>query len=67
VQLISYKDKAKAEKEAAHLASEGYGAFIMPSGEWFQVCAGGYETFGGAEAAKKNFEKKYKGCFVRKK
>ncbi|MBL7158357.1 MAG: SPOR domain-containing protein [Candidatus Omnitrophica bacterium] len=67
VQLISYKEKRKAEEELRGLSQKGHKALIIPSGEWFQVCAGGYESFKDAEIAKKEFEKTYIGCFVRKK
>jgi len=67
VQLISYKEKHKAEEELRGLSQKGHRALIIPSGEWFQVCAGGYENFKDAEIAKKEFEKTYIGCFVRKK
>ena len=66
VQLISYKEKRKAEKEIRTLSGKRIEAVIAPSGEWFQVCAGRYENFDKAEKAKKEFEKTYKGCFVRK-
>ena len=66
VQLISYKEKRKAEKEMRVLFGKRIEAIIIPSGEWFQVCAVRYESFDEAEKAKKEFEKTYKGCFVRK-
>ena len=66
VQLISYKEKRKAEKEIRALSGKCIEAIIVPSGEWFQVCAGRYESFDEADKSKKEFEKTYRGCFVRK-
>ncbi len=67
IQLISYKKKAPAEKEKRKLTKKGIEAFIIASGEWFQVCAGSYTDTKKAGKALDEFSKKYKGCFIRKK
>ncbi|MGB2705663.1 MAG: SPOR domain-containing protein [Candidatus Omnitrophota bacterium] len=67
IQLISYRKKRLAEKEKRKLLDKNIEAFIVPSGEWFQVCAGGYGDIKDAKAGLKQFSKDYKGCFIRKK
>lgn len=66
IQLISYKKKSLAEKEKRKLSDENIEAFVIRSGEWFQVCAGGYGDIKDAKAALRIFSKEYKGCFIRK-
>ncbi len=67
IQLISYKEKRLAEIEKRKLSGKKIEAFIVPSGEWFQVCAGSYADIESARAALEEFSKDYKGCFIRKK
>jgi len=67
IQLISYKKKQLAEKEKRDLSGKNIEAFIVPSGEWFQVCAGSYADIESARKALEKFSKDYKGCFIRKK
>ena len=67
IQLIAYKQKAAAEKEKNKLLNKQREAFIIPSGDWYQVCAGNYASVKDAESRLKEFSKDYKGCFVRKK
>ena len=67
VQLISYKQKDRAEKEKNTLLKKGIDAFVIESGKWHQVCAGGYATFDEAQKKKQILMKDYMGCFIRKK
>ena len=66
VQLISYKKKERAEKEKKKLIKKGFEAFIVKSGNWHQICVGGYADIKEAEKAKKQFVSGYKGCFIKK-
>ena len=66
IQLISYKQKSIAEAEKNKLLNRNVNAYIIPSGNWYQVCAGGYDTTEKAKAALLKFEKEYKGSFIRK-
>jgi len=66
IQLISYKKEQRAVYEKDRLLKSNVTAFIVPSGDWYQVCAGGYENIKEAKRALENFTKKYKGCFIRK-
>ena len=67
IQLISDKKEQRAEKEKRDLSGKNIEAFIVPSGEWFQVCAGSYADIESARKALEKFSKEYKGCFIRKK
>jgi len=67
IQLVSFKQKEPAEQEKRKLLKRNIEAFIAPSGNWYQVCAGNYETVKDAEKALKDFKKDYKGSFVRNK
>ncbi|MEE9499992.1 MAG: SPOR domain-containing protein [Candidatus Omnitrophota bacterium] len=65
IQLISYKQKRRAESEKKRLLDKKIDAFIMPSGRWHQVCAGGYSDISEARKALEGFKKDYKGSFIR--
>jgi len=67
IQLISYAKKRPAEIEKKKLLDKGIDAFIIPSGKWYQVCAGGYRNTEEARKTLEGFKKDYKGCFIRKK
>ena len=66
IQVISYKQRNLAEAEKNKLLNNNVNAYIIPSGNWYQVCAGGYDTIEKAKAALIKIEKKYKGSFIRK-
>ena len=66
IQLVTHRKKEYAENEMAAVRKIGFVSFIIPSGEYFQVCAGQYAT---KEEAKKDlalFAAKYKDCFLRR-
>ena len=68
IQLVTYKKKDLAEKETAALQKSGFYSFIIPSGDYYQVCIGQYEN---KEDAKKDIKvlatkHKYKDCFLRR-
>ncbi|NQU95847.1 MAG: SPOR domain-containing protein [Candidatus Omnitrophica bacterium] len=66
IQLISYKQESIAEAEKNKLLNKNVNAYIIRSGNWYQVCAGGYGTMEKAKAALLELEKEYKGSFIRK-
>ena len=66
IQLISYKQKSIAEAEKNKLLNKNVNAYIIRSGNWYQVRAGGYGTIEKAKAALQKLEKEYKGSFIRK-
>ncbi len=66
IQLVTHRKKEYAETEANAVQKLGITSFIIPSGEYFQVCAGQYAS---KEEAKKDlafFQSKYKDCFLRR-
>jgi len=66
VQLVSFRKEKVAEEEKAKLLKKGIDAFVVRSGSWYQLCAGGYPNMKEAEKAKEQFVKDYKGCFIKK-
>lgn len=38
IQLVTYRSEARAQEEVLNLKEAGYNSFIIPSGEFFQVC-----------------------------
>lgn len=44
IQHVIYKTKPAAEREIQNLIKKGQKAFIIPSGQWLQVCVSGFET-----------------------
>ena len=67
IQLISYKDKNRAEKTVGAFKRKGYQASMMRENGWYQVCVGSYLNKKEAEEDLKNFSQKYKDCFLRAK
>jgi len=70
VQLIAYARPSRAEEELKKLGSWGREVFILPSGRYYQVCLGKFET--KEEALKKlaalkteGYHRTYRGAFVR--
>ncbi len=49
IQLITYLALERAAREVERLRQDGFDSFIIPSGQFFQVCA---DTFESREAAK---------------
>ena len=66
IQLIAYKKEEIAQKEKNKLLNKDVNAFIIPSGSWYQVCAGSFGTVDEAKKAMASFKNDYKGCFIRR-
>ena len=66
VQLISFKDERRAIEERDGLLAEGIDAFLIPSGNWYQVCAGYFDSMNDANSKLKSFSERYVGCFIRR-
>ena len=65
IQVVTHRKKEFAEAEVSRIRKLGYISFIIPSGDYFQVCAGQYAS---KEEARKDlgvFSSKYKDCFLR--
>jgi len=66
IQVVSFKERRLAENEVKKLAKKNIKGFIVPSGNWYQVCAGRYKNMKDAKSALNKLASDYKGCFVRK-
>ena len=66
IQLVTYKQREYAEKEAKGLRRLGFFTTIIPSGDYYQVCAGQYASSDEARRDLAYFSPKYKGCFLRR-
>ncbi len=66
IQLVTHRGKQMAENEVMSLRKAGNVSFIIPSGEYYQVCAG--QFFSKEEAGKqlKHFAGRFKGSFARR-
>lgn len=66
IQLASFKTKNFAEKEAAQLKKDGYTPIILTKGEYVVVCVGQFPEKETAKTMLSKFQKRYKGCYVRR-
>lgn len=66
IQLVTYIKKDLAQKEITILKNEGYNVFVVPSGDFFQVCVGLYGTKENALKDWNKLRKRYKDCYIRK-
>lgn len=66
IQLVTHKKKEFAEQEVASLRHAGRYSYIIPSGDYFQVCVGQYLNKEAAKKDLKFFSSKYKDCFLRR-
>ncbi|MBI4432613.1 MAG: SPOR domain-containing protein [Candidatus Omnitrophica bacterium] len=66
IQLVTHRKKELAEREAAMIRRVGFFSLIIPSGPYFQVCAGQYATKEEAARDLRTFVAKYKDCFLRR-
>lgn len=67
IQLVTYKKRALAEKEASALRKNGYFSTVLSSGDYYLVCAGQYASSDEAKKDLARFSAKYKDCFLRRK
>ena len=65
IQVVTHRKQEFADQEVAKLKRMGYVSFIIPRGEYFQVCAGQYTTKDEARRDLASFSSKYKDCFLR--
>ena len=65
IQVVTHRKEEFAEQEVSRLRRMGYASFIIPSGEYFQVCAGQYTNKNDAKKDLVFFASKFKDCFLR--
>ncbi len=66
IQVASYKAKDMADKELSRLRSAGYSAEVIKKGNYFILCVGSFESKDSAKKVLSEMQKKYKGCYTRK-
>jgi cell division septation protein DedD len=55
-----------ADKELSRLRSAGYSAEVIKKGNYFILCVGSFESKDSAKKVLSEMQKKYKGCYTRK-
>jgi septal ring-binding cell division protein DamX len=65
IQIVTHRKQELAEQEVAKLRRMGYVSFIIPSGDYFQVCAGQYANKEEARRDLSFFASRFKDCFLR--
>ena len=66
IQIVTHRKKELAEQEMNGLRAQNIYSFIIPSGEYFQVCAGQYASKEEAKKDLARFQAKFKDCFLRR-
>ena len=66
LQLVTHKKKELAESEVQAVRKSGRPSFIIPSGDFYQVCVGEYATRDEAKRDLTLFKSKYPDCFLRR-
>lgn len=66
IQLASYKTKEHAEKEAETLQQKGHAPLILTKGSYIVLCVGSFSDKEKARILLSQFDKRYKGCYIRK-
>lgn len=70
IQLITYQNRSRADREIKTLNDLGYESFLIPSGKYYQVCVDRFQA--KSDASKRLFELKsgaygqiYRGAYIR--
>jgi hypothetical protein len=66
IQLASFRDLSTAQDETEKLKKEGFNAMLEKSGSWYRIYTEGYRSRAEAEQAKKELDKYYKDCYIRR-
>lgn len=66
IQLVTHRGKVMAENEVLGLQKAGHISFIIPSGEYYQVCVGQYFSKDDAKNHLRLFAGRFKDSFVRR-
>lgn len=66
IQIVTHRKKELATAEMNSLRTQGLYSFIIPSGEYFQVCAGQYASKEEAKKDLDRFKAKHKDAFLRR-
>ncbi len=66
IQLVTHRGKQMAEAEVSNLRRSGLVSFIIPSGEYYQVCVGQFSSKDEAKKQLKSLSGRFKDSFVRR-
>ncbi|MDP2938883.1 MAG: SPOR domain-containing protein [Candidatus Omnitrophota bacterium] len=66
IQVATFEKQFSVQSEARELKKMGYEILIIPSGKYSQICVGRFPTRKEAEDFKRNLQKKYDDCYVRR-
>ncbi len=66
IQLVTHRGKQMAETEVSNLRRSGLISFIIPSGEYYQVCVGQFSSKDEAKKKLKSLSGRFKDSFVRR-
>lgn len=66
IQAVTFRKKDDAEASVGELSGDGFEAFIVPSGGYFQVRVGRYPDKGSAQKDLKRIRKQFSDCYIRK-
>lgn len=66
IQLVTHKKKDMAEAEVQAIRKGGHFSFIIPSGDFYQVCTGQYASNEEARRDLAFFKSRYRDCFLRR-
>ena len=65
IQVASFKQKDRAEREAGDLGEIGHDAFIAQKGSYYIVCVGHFEERQQAKELLRLLKKRYFDCYIR--
>ena len=65
IQVASFKQKDRAQREADDLKKIGHDAFIAKKKAYYIVCVGKFEESQEAKTVLKGLKKKYSDCYIR--
>ncbi len=66
IQLVTHRGKQMAESEVMNLRKAGHVSFIIPSGEYYQVCVGQFSSKEEAKKQLKSLSGRFKDSFIRR-
>lgn len=66
IQLVTHRGRQMAETEVMNLRKAGNVSFIIPSGEYYQVCVGQFSSKDEAKKQLKSLSGRFKDSFIRR-
>ncbi len=66
VQVVTYRKSGLAEGEMKFLSGRGFEPFVIPSGEYYQICVGQFGDRHQAVLALTTLQQRYRDAFIRR-